>query len=97
MKQLLTLSFILCHFSLFCSEKTKADLEQQGQDKLEDCFEDFGLGFVGMGIGIFQFYKGDPVGGAVGIGAGIKNFKDCIDDFNEAREAFDLARETEDN
>ena len=84
-------TFILLSSIAFCV--TKSELEQAGHDKLNDWFEHAGIGVVEVGVGAFQFYRGDFVGGAAGVGLGIKDIKDSIKDFNEAKSLFAKSRE----
>lgn len=86
--------FLMVIFS--CNAVTKSELEAQGQDKLESSFEHAGMGLVGVGYGAYAVTKGDYVGGAVSIGAGVKEFKDSLKDFREAKELFEKSRTVND-
>ena len=92
MKPLFVITFIL--LSGVCCAASK-EIEKQAQDHLERSFEHVGLGVVEIGVGVFEFSKGDPVGGAAAIGAGIKEIKDGVADFNQARDLFEQSRNTE--
>ncbi|MBI5274432.1 MAG: hypothetical protein HY860_05195 [Chlamydiales bacterium] len=91
MRSFFLLSFII--FSCSCYAITQSELEQCGQEKLESSFEHMGIGLVEIGFGVFEFSRGDPVGGAVSIGAGVKELRDSVNDFNEAKGLFEKSRE----
>lgn len=52
-----------------------------------------GIGLIELGFGAYEFSRGDPIGGAVSVGAGMKDIKDSISDFKEARDLFERSRE----
>lgn len=52
-----------------------------------------GWDVVEIGAGIFQLTRGDPISGVLGIGMGVKDIKDSVADFNEARNLFEKSRE----
>jgi hypothetical protein len=82
------LLIIICLIST-CYSESKVELEQKGQDKLEDSFEKMGIGLVEIGVGVYEFSHGDAIGGATAIGAGAKSIKDSTEDFKEAKDFFE--------
>ena len=83
--------------STSCFSITKSELEQEGYNRLESSFEHMGIGLVEIGIGALQFSRGDPIGGAAGIGLGVKDIKDSIQDFKDAKDLYDRSREVDDD
>jgi len=62
---------------------------------LDDALTHSGKALIEIGYGVFQWTRGDPIGGTVGIGLGIMDGKDCLEEFKEAYEMFQEAREQE--
>ena len=79
--------------SSLCYAETKEDMEREAAEKLENAWDSFGLGAVSVATGLFEAFRGNPVGGAVAIGFAVKEFKDSVSDFVEACDLSDRARE----
>ncbi|MEX0961234.1 MAG: hypothetical protein WDZ28_00030 [Simkaniaceae bacterium] len=79
-----------------CFAETKSELNQRAQEKLESSYEHMGLGLVEMGVGAFQFSRGDAISGSALIGSGAKEIKDSYRDFSEAVELSKRGRECDD-
>ncbi len=95
MKNFFLLTFIL--FSSACHAETKEELSKEADAKLDSSVEQFQLGGIEILYGVYQVAQGNPVGGAVAIGFAARTLKNSFNDFVEARDLYQQARDAENN
>lgn len=95
MKNFFLLTFIF--LSSACYAETKEELNKEADAKLDSSVEQFQLGGIEIFYGVYQIAQGNPVGGAVAIGLAAKTLKSSFNDFVEARDLYEQARNAENN
>lgn len=67
--------YLLAETELYC--ESKRDHEQEYSRHLESAVEDYMWGAGEIAIGVAEICRGDPLGGALIIADGVRNFKEA--------------------
>ncbi|OGN59426.1 MAG: hypothetical protein A3F40_02685 [Chlamydiae bacterium RIFCSPHIGHO2_12_FULL_27_8] len=74
-------------------EKIEKTAEEKAYEKLDEALTDAGIGIVELGMGTLGIIEGHIAGGTAGCIAGGYELKKSYDNFKEAKELFEAARE----